>query len=520
MKKSSFYITSLLIILFATNAFALQLDWNGQYWFENHWLNNAQLERGRPATDNDQELINNGGPYVPGTGKRNVVWYSNFLKLKPKAVVNDSINIKSELHIGSPIYGFYGRGFPQDKERMHFTGLQKSSATITAQRYWANLITDFGTMEVGRAPKHWGLGAIWNSGDQLFDHYQDTQDTFRIISKFGNFWLMPSISKVALGNNVSGASDAAGNTIEGDDDVTDIDIAAKYDNPEEDFELGFMWTRRVGSFSQQGIVYNDLGVGGTSVGTNRVGFNIYDIYAKKKTGRYSFGGEFPLFTGNLGALDGDKEFTYKAWALIFEGNFTSDLWDIGLKAGHVPGQPNGDASAGQPAGQRAVSAGDTTFRTVYLNQNYGLGLIMFHYNLWGMARNNPNTVAAISLNSPFDNPIVNANYLALTPQLKLDKWTLKWGIITGWASNTAQKGKNFYNYNRRRFYNAQRDQEKFLGKEFDFGLAFKWDENFTASWDLGLWFPGDYYAFTNNNYNQGMDLKFMFASQFRIGVTF
>ncbi len=521
-----FFITAFLITtLFGSIAQAIQIDWNGQFWFENHWINNYQLDRGRPNYDNDPDFVNRGGTYVPGAGDRNVVWYSSFLKLKPKIVVNDSINIRSEWHIGSPIYGFFGRGYPTTtSDATDFNGSQKQSMAITAQRFWANFITDFGTIEVGRAPIHWGLGAIWNSGDKLFDHYQSTTDTIRLVSKFGNFWLTPFYSKVATGTNVGGATDATGATAQGNDDVTDFGLQAKYDNSEEDFEFGLLWNHRSGSFAQRSVQFNSLGAGGSNLGSERISYNIYDFYAKKVLGRYTFGGELPLFTGRLGAMDGVKEFEYHTFAIMVEGNYTSDLWDVGMKAGHVPGQPNGNPDAGQTPGAAAISAGDTTYRAVYLNKDYGLGLIMFKYNIYGMANNNPDTVAPGSVQSPYDAPIVNANYLALSPALKLDKWTMKWTAVLGYADHTAQKGKNFYNYQKRRWYNAidqkESDQSSFLGKEIDYSLSFKWDENFIATWDAGIWFPGSYYEFTNHPYQKLFHPSMVWASQLRFGVSF
>ncbi len=503
-------------ILYSPLANAIQLDWSGQFSWENQWLNNHQLDRSRPAFDNDVDFVNRGGQYIRGAGERNIIWYSAFLKLNPKIIVNDSVNIKSEWHVGSPIYGFYGRGFPKaTDESMNLSGSNKDGMAITAQRYWANLITDFGTIELGRAPIHWGLGAIWNSGDNLFDKYQSTGDMIRVTSKFGNFWFMPSIVKIATGNSVGGSQDSTGATLQGNDDVTDVNIGGKYDNSEEDFELGLMWTHRSGSSSQNSLRANPMGTG-----SNRMSYNIYDAYAKKRIGRYSLGGELPFFSGNVGALDGAKEFSYKAYAIILEGMYTSDLWDIGLKLGHVPGQPNGATTAAQPAGSQALSAGDTTFRTIYLNKDYKLGLIMFNYNLNGLSGNNPDTVAAGSLKSPYDNPIVNANYLAINPRMKLDKWTLKFTAVLAYASNTVQNNKIFYNYEQRKFFHAIRDQSSFMGKEFDFGLDFKWDENFLVSWDTGLWFPGSYYKFTNFPSLDEFQTSFMFASQLRVGISF
>lgn len=481
---------------------AIQLDWNGQFWFENHWINNYQLDRARPGNDADSTLASNGSPYVSGTGEKNSVWYDAFLRLKPRLVVNDSIFVKSELQIGSPQYNFLGRGFPgSGDERFNFTGSQKENFSIGAQRFWANLITDFGTFEIGRAPLHWALGAIYNSGDNLFEKYQSTGDMVRLTSKFGNFSIQPALVKVAVGNNVSGAQDSSGNIFQGNDDVTDYNLAVKYDNSEEDFEFGMMWTKRTGNTAQNTLYFNPQ-----KAGSRRINFSLFDFYSKKHWGRWFIGGELPLFNGSLGALDGANEFDYKTFAVVLEGGYTSDLWDIGLKVGHVPGEP-------------ATKAGDTKFRAVYLNKDYKLGLIMFNYNLYGLTGNNPDTTSSSQLQSPYDNQIVNANYLALNPQLKLDKWTIHTTFVAAYAPNTASSGSRFYNYSRRTFYNAADNQSSFLGWETDLGVAFKWDENIVAAWDMGFWFPGRYYAFANApGIKLGTDS--MFASQVRVGVSF
>src|SRR5690606_4321563 len=106
----------------------------------------------------------------------------------------------------------------------------------------------------------------------------------------------------------------------------------------------------------------------------------------------------------------------------------------------------------------------------------GLGLIMFRYNIYGLANNNPDT--SINPQSPYDAGIVNANYFSLSPQAKVDKWTFKTTFVMAWAEQTAQTGKMFWNYNQRRFYNGNGNQGSSLGWEVDLGISFKWDENF------------------------------------------
>ncbi|WP_218276503.1 hypothetical protein, partial [Pseudomonas sp. FW305-BF8] len=74
-------------------------------------------------------------------------------------------------------------------------GDSRNGMNITAARLWLDTHTDFGTLQVGRAPMHWGLGAILNSGDGVYDRFQSTADTIRLVSKFGYFTFMPFYAK-------------------------------------------------------------------------------------------------------------------------------------------------------------------------------------------------------------------------------------------------------------------------------------------------------------------------------------
>ncbi len=490
----------------ATPLFALQLDWNGQFWFDQTWLNNHQLDRNVYSDHNDPTLSSNGSQYIPGVGERNIVWYAAFLILKPKIIVNDSIRIFSEWHVGSPTTGFFGRSFPSNgSERYTLMGSARDNMTIGAQRFWASLITDFGTIDLGRAPLHWGLGAIWNSGDHLFNRYQSTGDLIRLTSKFGNFIIAPMLMKIASGNNAGGASNNAGSPIAGNDDVTDYGVSVKYDNSEEDFELGAYWNRRIANAAQSSLYASPANQNG---GSARFDYNMIDFFVRKKLGHYTFGLEIPYVSGKIGSLDGAGDFDYKAFAAILETKYTSDIWDIYLKAGHVPGQPNSSGGNG------------STYRAMHLHNSYDLGLILYQFNLLGMGNNSLNSQTAGAVVSPYDATITNANYLMLRPEVKLDKWTLKAAFVAAWADKTATSGENFFNHETRRFYRASSSQSKFMGFETDFGTYFQWDENILLGLDFGLFFPGGYYSFRNTGASVPTDLSPMFASQLKVGVAF
>jgi hypothetical protein len=185
-----------------------------------------------------------------------------------------------------------------------------------------------------------------------------------------------------------------------------------------------------------------------------------------------------------------------------------------LKAGYSSGQSG------------STSANLASIQSFYFNPNYHIGMIMFNYQLSNFSQfqnqNNPNTLPN-QLRSPYDNPIVNAIYTSVSAQIKpSDKWTLRPALIYAMAPMTAKSNQAyFYNYWSRttsRFANGASNQSSSLGLEADFGITFQWDEYFTFALDTGLFFPGDFYAFSNLPADN--PIHPIFASSLRIGVNF
>ena len=61
-------------------------------------------------------------------------------------------------------------------------------------------------------------------------------------------------------------------------------------------------------------------------------------------------------------------------------------------------------------------------------------------------------------------------------------------------------------------------QSSNLGLEWDAGAGFQWDDNFLFRLDLGLFFPGDFFKFSNTATENATQT--VFASVARIGITF
>ena len=527
-------LTGLFVTSFIeSTASALELDWSGQFRAESTLLRKYSLDDTALGQSQDVNRVGQGGYYIPGGGAETANFQELFLKLRPKLVVNDNIYIKSEWWVGDPVYGFYGNAYPNSFDQRQFYSTQSRGSTITAQRFWAEFLSDIGTIQVGRAPLQWGLGLVWNAGDGPWDHYESTGDTIRLISKFGAFSFIPAITKYSMGNNVAGGCSYNNNgptfctSNLGGGGLSDYSLAFKYENPDDEFEVGLNFIKRIAGGGQDVSISGNgkdssqsgpVGPGNTSdpsvdpvtgrpyhdvAGMN---FNTWDIYGKKKVGKFNFSGEIPIVAGDLEGVG------YNAFAIATEIDWhINDTWEITSKQGHAPGQPS--STFDRP----------DKYRAFFFNPNYKLGLIMFNYQLANIAGpnslNSPNANAS-SLQSPYDNPIVNANYLALGGQLHAEKWHFHSEFITASALETAQPGQNFYNTWNRRYYtnNANVTQSKSLGSEIDFGTSFHWDEAFQFGLDWGWFFPGDFYKFSNTGFQNATGS--VFAVNLKVGVTF
>ena len=146
-------------------AHALTLDWSGYFRATNENIFDYQMNKATPGYSS----MNGGqGEDIPGQGSKNATYSTMFLKLKPKVLVNDNIIVHTEWNVGDPKNGFFGRNVPQE-DRNNPLSTGKDGMSITASRLWLDVHSDFGTVQVGRAPMHWGLGVVFNSGDNPFD---------------------------------------------------------------------------------------------------------------------------------------------------------------------------------------------------------------------------------------------------------------------------------------------------------------------------------------------------------------
>lgn len=495
--KPKFLIFALTLFFTTSVAQALDLDWSGQFRGEAAWFPNYTADsNGSIFRDTVREAAN--GYYIPAGGNKKAQFQTLFLRLNPKMVVNDNVTIKSELWLGNPITGFYGSEFPgaTRTDQRFFNSDFSQGSVVRAQRVWGEFLSDFGTFQIGRAPLHWGLGLVHDSGDDIFDRYQSTGDTIRLNAKFGNFSLIPSATKFDFGNAVGGTYLAAGTSPAGGMGLSEYSVALKYESPEEDMEGGVNFTRRISGSQNQTVWINNTAGG--------MAYSIWDIYGKKKAGKFKFGFEAPIYSGSLVGIP------YKSFALATEVEYkASESWGFTLNAGKAPGQPN------------STNATTTKWNMVYFHPNYKLGLIMFNYQLRRFA--GPNNInpqgAPATTESIYDNPITNANYVNVGGAYSTDKWRFGMNFMIATADETAETGKFFFNTWDRRYRGAAtKTQSSAIGSEIDADVSMKWDDMTHFGLGLGYFMPGSYYAFSNSPVDNKTDA--VFAAVFRVGVQF
>jgi hypothetical protein len=460
-KNSLFPLAALAAGLASSPAHALTLDWGGYFRADYNYVGNFV---GEASTA--------GGSTV--SSERNANFSTVFMKLRPRVLVNDNVIVRSEWDIGDQVYGLFGRGVMRD-ERSDVLGTDKAPFPIGARRIWLDVHTDFGTVQVGRAPFHWGLGAIFNAGDNPMDRYQSTMDTIRLVSKFGYLSVMPLYAKNALGRSVA----------PGSDDVTDYGLALRYENPEEEIEGGALYYKRTAGDSQNSYIYRGAFPRTFTPGPNGMNLKLINVYAKKTFKRLELGAEVPIFRGHV--ADGSRN-DYSAIGFAGEAALRYDTWRHSLKFGLAPGQ---EPASGTGAGNRGNS-----FKALNFHRAYKLGLILFNYNLQNFGAGNPDPVPGDANStervvSPYDAAITNARYVMLSTEKRWEQWGVNAGVVWAQASQSARAGRDFFNPQTRSWYTATSDQGKSLGVEIDLGARYNWDDNISFGLDAGLLLPGD-----------------------------
>jgi hypothetical protein len=275
-------------------------------------------------------------------------------------------------------------------------------------------------------------------------------------------------------------------------------LGLRYENPEEDIEGGALYYKRSANDVQNSYYFPSTATTYTG-GPNGINLKLIDLYAKKSWKRFDLGAELPIYSGEIGDVNGvGSRNTYKATAIALEGAVKFETWKHSLKLGSVPGQ--------NPATSGAANRG-RAFGAMQFHRAYKLGQILFNYNLGNFGPVNPDPIPAstspASAVSPYDAEITNAKYLMLASEKRWEQWGMNFGLVWAKANQTAKAGKDAYNHRTHQWFTSVADQGTNLGIEADIGTRYNWDDNISFGADLGMLFPGDYFKYINSATSQG-----------------
>jgi len=473
-------VLSLILTIFAsTPAHALDLDWHGQFRTETNWI--YGYSHAQYLTTSFSQL--DQGYFIPSNGNSPASFQNLFLRLTPRVIVNDNISIYSNIWFGTPDRGIFG-GDQTAISTVNQTNT--GNAMLSASTLYSEVATDFGTLVVGRMPLNWGLGVVWNTTTDGFDRLPSTADGIRMETKLGAFKFAPAMYKYRAGSNYGGA--AAGTTpnvttVAGDSGAADYSLALTYNNDDEQMDLGLLFIRRLAGM-QAGVI-NPFAImpagnspGGFTPGMSGYAYNMWDFYLKKKSGIVTVSAEVPIVTG----LVANNPYSTVAGAVKVDTQI-DDHWKIKLNAGLAPGQAS--VASGNTAG---------TYTAFTFHPDYRPGLLMFNYNYRNFSDK--------SL-SPYNDPVANAQFLSLGFDFNSSKWShgMKWLFATASKTADATAGGAYFN-SLDGYYKANNAgavaQSKGLGSEFDYSLGYDWDESLKVGLTMGLYFPGNFYTFSNS----------------------
>jgi len=452
----------LTVVLAPATTYAGDLEWSGLYRAEGFML-------GKMALDGT-------------TGKKEYGVHT--LILRPKIVAADGLYINSQLSIfnadsaqvGNQLGAYFGNGLgggtALDGGTISNTLAEsQQSEEFRVSHFYLTHVQDFGSLLVGRAPMHFGLGITHNAGRELFDHFADTRDMVGYKMMMGNFYFMPSYAKLNEGDLARG------------DDVNEWNFHLQYENPETDISMGVFYQNRTsstaGNDTPKTVAGKDAANGAVAV-TAPFETKNFNVFYKKETANWTTGFELAQQSGETGVQDASgKQIALSGFGLAFEADWhpKEKSTSLGLRAGYATGD--------NPA---------TTdeFEGFIFDRNYDVAMLMFNHGMgradflhtrtmWGLPATGDFAQAAGG--RPDVEAISNVSYLSVIYRKKYsDRWSLVGALTTGWLDDDSVDSAN------NSTYTAKADAD--LGYELDLSLHFKISDKIMWVNQFGYFMPG------------------------------
>lgn len=461
--KFSLQLKTVLLLLiqfalYSSQTLAMELDWNGNYRIEYVEIDKTEMNSG----SRKGYLLNN-------------------LVLMPHIIPSDDVEVISKIHLAQDSLSAYpnsqagmiwgnshnfGNSSYLDDSNAFSNNRPKTGVAIS--QLYLKLNQEWGSLIVGRAPVHFGLGITHNSGKDPFSHWYDTRDIIAYKMHVGNLAIIPSISKQYAGDYQLG------------NEITNQTFEFEYKNRETGDWLGLFYETRKGNSNTNDTPVSQLN--GTAVNSS-LSITAYNIVLGKDFTDFNFRVEGGFQSGSTGVVDAlNRDIRVNSYAVVAEFNIFSNesrnLWNI--KAGTVSGD-NPDTE---------------DFEGYLIDRNYDIAFLLFNHPLGQSAdifKTSFGRNPAISSNrNTLDDEYIS-NVLFFAPQwtrILADRWKMRNTLIVAQLNNAQMKiGSTTEKINGN------------VGFEWDLGFSYKANENMEWKFDTGFLFPGKTFEKGSANLN-------------------
>ncbi|MBI1860107.1 MAG: hypothetical protein HYR96_04215 [Deltaproteobacteria bacterium] len=394
----------------------------------------------------------------------------------PSLVIDDHFAVKSQWSLVDSPYYLPNRTFSGGNGQGGWVYGDPNAKFMTLSRAWMEWTSDFGVFRLGRVPVAWGYGLVWDAGNGMWDDWQSTIDRIEYRLHFGHLVSTLAYSKPRKGSLMAS-----------DDDADHYTVSIKYENPELDMEFGGLYEKQNRSISQAGALGGATNGTATGPGSSNpyaspYGFGqapysptrafplsssglaaplsdtILDIYAKKSTGHFTFGGEVTWLSGSATTYPvSTNTLDLNAWGFLFSASYEYHRLKTFLEFLYASG--DSDMSNGAMTG----------FAIMHRNRRAGILLgreLLGPYN--GDTANSGSMFA-------YGNTGSFSGVYYLRPGLRMD-WSPTWstGVEVIWAQKAA----------------VQDGEDRSLGLEIDIGTEYSVYKNFDVGLTMAVLTPG------------------------------
>jgi hypothetical protein len=448
---------------------ALPIDWTGVFGADTNMINNT-CRTNDDVTKNPAAKTGTQG--ISGDCDANFQTY--VFKLNPQIIVNDGVTLKGEFSSGHIRGGFAGDNSANNQDgsgnNAYFFTTPAQNSGLNINQMYMEMYADTALIKIGRMSKQYGLGVIYDAGNDPWDRFFSMYDGIEAEMKIGSFSLVPYYGKISSTSSTNDKAEASGSF-----DVRELGVVAKYDNKNRDLIVSVLYAKR--SSETKNSLYNADDTTADTTPRGNTSVTVIEPFISKKWNKLKVAFEASLQSGEYGDVyqDGSGSSKLDANAYILEVKYDlNPKWDLGLIAGQVSGD-KGESGK---------------FEAAYLHPNYQIAELMFKYNYAAFSEGG---------RSIFDSSITNSRFYKIHANYKTDKWLWKGALIMANAMETAEgSGNRAYHHEESYAFTSTKKQDKNMGFELDFGFDYKWNPNVTISGYYAYWKLGDYYAYSND----------------------